>query len=465
MAYSITIAGADRTDSIINRSISISDEARDKPSILKCRFFDLSESGDPSLDDEIIITKDGTRLFAGKIVQATYGRLGAGEVIIDITATDYTRDLDRNLVVEGYEGMTDKEIIEDIVANYCQGTGITATNVVEGVTINKITFNYLQPSQCFRKICDLTGRSWFIDYEKDIHYFPPTQTAAPFNIDTDTSTYKNLKISKDNSNVKNRVYVRGSTYLSDYTTTSQVADGEQTVFILPSKPHDFSITEGGVSKTVGIKNIDSPDSYDYLLNFQEKYVEKANGTPPAADTVMEFTYKYDVPILVAVEDSDSIDEIGQYEFAIFDTTIKSQEDARSRAQAELSDYADTIVDGSFITYEDGFRAGQYININLPDYGINEDYLVQKVMMKSLGAGEYYYTVSIANTKKLGVILFLIKLLENDKNTLDIDPNEVVDELFTPDSQGILISDSITSDSLIEPPFKWGYSKWGLAEWS
>jgi len=111
MAYSITIAGADRTDSIINRSISISDEARDKPSTLKCRFFDLSESGDPSLDDEIIITKDGTRLFAGKIVQATYGRLGAGEVIIDITATDYTRDLDRNLVVEGYEGMTDKEII------------------------------------------------------------------------------------------------------------------------------------------------------------------------------------------------------------------------------------------------------------------------------------------------------------------------------------------------------------------
>lgn len=465
MTYEITINAVDKTDCIINRSITISDESNDKPSSLKCSFFDKTGAGDPVLDDEIIIEKDGVKLFAGKIVEAEYERLGSGEVVLNLSATDYTRDLDRNLVVEAYENKTDKEIIEDIIGRYCQGTGITATNVLEGVTINKITFNYIQPSQCFRKLCELTGRSWYLDYDKDVHYFPLTTNVAPFNIDSTTGDYSGLKIRKDNSDIRNRVYVRGSTYLSDFTTISQVADGEQIVFLLPNKPHDFTMKEGGVTKTVGIKNIDAPASYDYLLNYQEKYVEKANGTPPAADTVMEFTYKYDIPILVAVEDRDSIEDIGQFEYAIFDTNIQNQDDARSRAQAELTDYANSLIDGSFTTLTDGFRAGQYITINLADFGINEDYLIQKVSAKSLGAGVYNYTISIANTKKLGIILFLIKMLENDKNSLNLDPNEVVDELFTPDSQGILISDNITNNTLASPPYKWGSFKWGLAEWN
>lgn len=465
MSYSITINGVDKTNCIISRTVTITDESNDKASSLKCSFFDKSGAGDPELDDEIIVTQNGIIIFSGRILQAEYERLGTGEVLLDLSAVDYTRDLDRNLVVEGYENKTDKEIIEDIVARYCQGTGITTNNVLTGVTINKITFNYVQPSQCFRKLCELTGRSWYLDYDKDVHYFPLATNVAPFNIDSTTATYSDLKLGKDNSDIRNRVYVRGSTYLSDFTTISQVADGEQIIFLLPNKPHDFTLKEGGVTKTVGIKNIDDPASYDYLLNYQEKYVEKANGTPPAASTVMEFTYKYDIPILVAVEDKDSIEDIGQFEYAIFDTNIQNQDDARARALAELTDYADSIVDGSFVTYTDGFRAGQYININLSDFNVNEDYLIQKVIAKSIGGGQFRYTVSVANTKKLGIILFLIKMLENDKNNLNLDPNEVVDELFTPSSQGILIGDSITANTLTTPPYKWDSFKWGLAEWS
>lgn len=465
MAYTITINGVDRSKCIINRSISITDEAKDKPSTLRCRFFNHDSGTVPEADDEIIITKDSVKLFAGNILQIDYTHIGDGENDLILVCTDYTRVMDRNLVVEGYENMTDKQIIESIINNYCQGIGIDTSLVETGVTISKITFNYLQPSQCFRKLCELTGRTWYLDYDKYLHYHVLETNVTPFDIDSSNADYRNLKITKDNTDIRNRVYVRGSTYLSDPTTISQVADGEQTVFILPNKPHDFSMTEGGVAKTVGIKNIDSPDSFDYLMNFQEKYIEKANGTPPAADTVMSFTFKYEIPILVAVEDRDSIEDVGQYEFAIFDNNIKTQDDARSRAQAEIADYADTIIDGTFETTVDGFKAGQYININVTDFGINDNYLVQKVTGKSLGGGNFVYIVSVASTKKLGIITFLIKMLENDKNFLEIDPNEVVDELFTPDSQGILVSDSIVSDSLIEPPFKWGSCKWGLAQWS
>jgi len=465
MAYAITINGVDRSRCLIDKSISIIDEAKDKSSTCKFSFFNQDGVGNLSLDQEVIIAKNGTKLFAGKVVQSVLKRLGDGQVIYQVVCIDYTRILDRNLVVEAYENKTDKEIIEDIVATYCGGTGITTTNVIEGITINKIVFNYLQPSQCFRKIAELTGRSWFIDYDKDIHYFPLTTESAPFDIDDAKSDYWNLEITKDNSDVRNRVYVRGGTYLSDSVTIEQVADGEQTVFILPSKPHNFSMKEATVAKTVGIKNIDDPASFDYLLSFQEKYVEIASGVAPAADTVMEFTYKYDIPVLVAVQDEASITEIGEYEHAIFDPAIQDLDTARDRAQADLTDYKDTIIDGSFQTKTDGFRAGQYMNIDLTDYDIDDNYLIQKVTAKSMGGGVYIYTVVLASTRKLGIIGFLIRLLEHDKNFLDIDPDEVVDELFTPDSQGILISDSMVSDSLITPPYVWDSFQWNLAEWS
>lgn len=469
MSYQILIDSEDRTDCVITKSLVITDEARDKPSIARFNFFDKDELGDLELDEEILITKGETTLFAGKILEAEIQKLGAGETLLKVVCIDYTRILDRNMVVEAYEGMTDKEIIEDIVSVYCQGTGITINNVIEGVTINKIVFNYMQPSQCFRKICELTGRSWYLDYDKDIHYFPLTTTSAPWDIDSAEKRYSKLKIKKDNSDIRNRVYVRGGAYLSDPTTIEVVADGEQTVFNLPEKPHDFSMKEGGVAQTVGIKNIDDPASFDYLLNFQEKYVEVGSGSAPAADTVMEFTFKYDIPVLVAVQDEESVDEVGPFEHAIFDNKIKDLDTARERAQAEIADYGDTIIDGSFKTIEDGFRAGQYININLSEYGVNDDYLIQKVVARSLGGGEFIYEISIANTKKLGIINYLIKLLENDKNFLDIDPDEVVDELFTPAGQEVIISDTIISDDFFTPPYKWGTDadegKWNLAQWS
>ena len=78
--------------------------------------------------------------------------------------------------------MTDKAIIEYIVNQYCGGTGITYNNVVEGETFTSIIFNYEPPSECFSRLSKITGREWWIDYEKDIHYQVKTTTDAPFNI-------------------------------------------------------------------------------------------------------------------------------------------------------------------------------------------------------------------------------------------------------------------------------------------
>jgi len=460
MSYNITVDGTDRTDCFINKSVTIETNAGSEPAQLWARFIDKDGNGEPEADKEIIVIKDGSRLFAGYIINSTLKK--EGEVFYSIQAVDYTRSLDRRLVVENYQNKTDKEIIIDIVSRYCQGEGISTDNVEEDITFSSIVFNYLQPSECFRKICQLTGRSWYLDFDKDLHYFASDNEAAPFNITATENRYSSFTSQKKNTHLKNRVYVRGGTYLSDTTTIKQTADGEQTVFYLPHKPHDITVHEGAVSKTVGVKHIDSFDDYDYLVSFQEKYIEA--DTAPAVDTVMTFTFKYDIPILVAVEDRASIEEHGVFEYVVIDNKIDNEDEARNRAKAELEDFAETLIDSSFITYTDGFRAGQYLTINLPEYNINEDYLIRRVVARSMGGGEFQYNVELATAENIGIIRFLIQLLESDKNFLEIDPDEVVDELFEPDEQGIGLTESLDSDTLAAPNAKWGNFKWNLEQW-
>lgn len=637
--YSVTINGIDRTADIINKTLVISDELNDKQNTCEFQMRDLSGFGIPDTESEIIITMpDGDRLFGGYIIKVQTAK--AGEVYASISCIDYVRLFDSNLVNRGYTGMTDKAIIQDIVARYCPGFGITTNNVIQGVTIDQINFNYVQPSQALRRIADLTGRNWYIDYYKDIHYFPLLTNTSPFNIedtpapvtttfiDEDMQTtpsgvlkgvaayvspsyvlltgpwdsqygqieyskalpssfiadfdftigfggvpplaadaiwfyfgcsitpnnedqiesydgyliiydeyndeiqlsfdgtrlasvaqtgldnealrngkvvidgtnikiyldsvlkleyndiprtlggtrlglgartgayvnehrinrfrvysvaenntatdYKGLVITKDGSQLKNRVYVRGGTQLSDFTNYQEKGDGIKTQFVLPDKPHDVTIEvdrgSGFVEETVGIKNVDT-ENFDWYLNFQEKYIEQDAGGAILDNTdTVKITYKYDIPILVAVENGDSIQEFGQKEFPIFDRSISTQQEARDRATAELTDYAAHIIEGSFRTFTNGFRSGQYITINLAAYGVNANYIIKRVVAHSFGGGKFYYEISLASAKTMGIIRFLIELLEANNKLVQVSDDEVVDNLLA-------VADALLGDSL------------------
>lgn len=441
--YSIVIAGVDRTGDVINQSIVVEDNLNDKTNTCTFKLVDISGDGAPVTDDEIIITlADDTKLFGGFVTGVKLQKQASGVVEYSVNCVDYTYVLDRYLAHRSYTSQTDAAIIDDLVTRYCVGLGVGTVNVLTGVTINSIKFNYIQLSQALRRLCQLTGRNWYIDYDKDVHYFPLTTNAAPFNITSSANDYTNLNISKDTSQLKNRVYVRGGTKLSDPTTYSVKGDGAARQFPLPDKPHDVSVTVNGVAKSLGIKNVDTT-GYDYYLNFQEKYIEQDSGATLLATTdTLAVTYTYDIPILVAVEDTASIIANGVKEFAIFDKNIDTTQAARDRASAELTDYANDIIEGSFITHTLGFRSGQYLTINLSEYAINDEYIVQKVTARSIGGGVFYYTVAVASSKTMGIIRFLIELLEANKNLVELDDSEVVDEL-------LLIQDSLLSDSLTD----------------
>ena len=447
MAYSIVINSIDRTADVLNDSLVIEDIINDQTNKCSLALIDRSGSGVPATDDEIIITDaDGTVIFGGYILSTIKSKYFTGKLVTSVKCVDYTRILDRNLVHKTFEDMTDKEIIENIINTYCPGFGITTTNVIAGATIEKINFNYLQISQVFRKLAELTNKNWYIDYEKDIHFFPLTTTGTPFNISSTNDEYSKLKISNNSSQLKNRVYVRGGTKLSDFTDYIIYGDSELTKFVLPDKPHNVTIYvyrgTGYFEETVGIKNVDT-EGFDWYLNFQEKYIEQDEGESVLSATdILKINYKYDIPILVAVEDTDSIAENGVQEYPIFDKSISTTELARDRATAELTDYANDIIEGSFETMTSGFVSGQYININLSEYDVNDNYLIQSIKSISIGGGYFRYSIKLASAKTIGIIKFLMNLLETNKNLIELDDDEVVDELLT-------LNDALLSDSLLD----------------
>ena len=415
----------------------------------------------PLQGQEVIVTHwentVNVRLFAGRVKSVTPSKLNNSAFLFLVECVDYTADLDKKLVKESYENKSTYYIINDIITNYT--SGFTVTGVENpGQIIEKIQFNYLSASECIQQLADYTGYDWYVDYYKDLKFFSLATplTNAPIELLDNGLEFDELEISFDNTQIKNRVYVRGSVYYSSPYSQTYNPDAGQDWIPIAYKPTNFSITVDGVPKTVGIENIDAYGTKDFLLNYNEKLVRTS--IIFAGTEVIVMTYEYEIPVIVKRDNGASQTAIatieggdGIYEFIIYDKTITSLAQARQRADGELALYANTLVEGSFITLKDGFRSGQRLHIQLTDRNINEYYLIKEVSMTVQG-GTFFYSVKFA-TLLLGFTWFLLKLLDATKPKEDIDNQEILDLIETMD-ETITTSESTASQGLTTPPFVW-----------
>lgn len=214
-----------------------------------------------------------------------------------------------------------------------------------------------------------------------------------FEVPYTRGNYTNLSINKDKSNYKNKIYLQGSSYLEAYTGDIQVADGEQTTFNLAYEPHSpivISVDTGGgyVVKTHGIDNIDT-SGYDFVINYSEKCIRNLDLAKLTAGHIIKTTYYKKIKTIVYEEDTDSqlfIKEIeggnGIYEYKFNDDTIADLATARDRISAEIDDFKNPLISGSFITNQYGYEAGQILRIKFPSYGfISYALKVQSVIIK------------------------------------------------------------------------------------
>jgi hypothetical protein len=416
----ITINSIDRSSSIEWTTLKIKDYLDDKPTT--CSFvvkkYGTTKTYKPTLTHEVIITFNGTKIFAGLIVKIR-DTVSSGKMQkYYVNCIDYTRYLSRRLIPDTFSSQTVNQIIASLVTDYFGDDSITDNNVSCAETVDDIRFDYARGDECIRRLAELFNYHWYIDYDKDIHFFAKGDEVAPFNISDNSKNYvyNSLEIIEDDTQIKNVVYVRGTDYLGSSYTDIQEADGQLNSFRTSYKLKNIQVWvdagAGYVAKTVGVDGIDAAGDYDCLYNFNEKTIKFPDATKPAATDKIKYTGDPYLPIITKMNDRPSQSIYGKYEYKILDKRIKSKQSARDRAEAELQSFKDSLVDAKFRTIESGLRAGQQITINLTDRGINGTYIIKSVSFAMRTAYTFYYSVELMSTVTLGVIEFLQKLMSD-----------------------------------------------------
>lgn len=456
------IKGIEKTRMLKAKSLLIKDELTSKADTCSFILDDTEGSNKPSQGDEVIIYK-GTppvKIFAGEIIKAPQSQISPGVYSYAVRCVDYSRQLDKKKVVETYTGQTCSYIINDIIDNYAPG--FSTINVQTGPVITFIAFNYKSARECIRDIARLSGYDWYVDYDGDIHFFARETNTAPYILDETVSSgrYVGLTIAVDKSQLRNRVYVRGGYYLSSLYTQEIVADGEQLEFLLAYESQaPISVYVDDVAHTLGIDNIDTT-GVDFVVNVAEKTIKNLDHAKLTDGQVFKITYKYKIPILCMVDDEDSQEAIklieggdGIYEGPIIvDESIESLDAARERALAEIRQYSNAPVQGSFKTDQDGYRSGQLLPIDISSRNINSQYLIQSVTKKSIGGGHLEYEVAFA-TMLTGLTDFLLSLWEAGRKIITRE-DEILDELVQK-SDEISVSHAAPTFEEQTPPYQYG----------
>lgn len=404
----------------------------------------------PTIGREVTVYHGDTKVFAGNIVKVNLTADDFKIIRYNVECNDYGRRLDRYLISDTWSSTSIETIINSIVADKGLGSeGFTTNNVVAPTVLSSIAFNYEPFSTVLTKLADLVNYDWYVDYDKDIHFFAKDENQSPFDLEDDTGTFifNTLKITKDNSQIRNVIYVRGGEYLGSNFTSEFISDGTQNVYALPYRYDSLRLSVTGEVFDGGVDGVDIANNFDYMWNKDEKFVRFRGDRIPNASSNIRISGEPFLPVRTKVRDSVSIADMasaeggsGVYEHLVIDPTINSKEAARDRAKAELLSYSDTLNEGEFQTYRDGLKAGQQINITSAAYDLNEDFIINKVVATPWADG-FRYQVTLVTTKTMGVIEFLRNLLEKDRKDIVINENEILDVVESFD-ENITIVESV-----------------------
>lgn len=414
MNLTITINSVDRTSKVNFPFFSKIDHINQNKDRLNFTIKQLStEAWSPSINEEIIVTDDGVRIFGGVITSVSKTATVANRIEFAVEALDYSFFLDRKLVLERYRNRTISYILDDILDKY-DTDGFTMTNVVGGISIGSMSFNRITISECIQKLAEAVGYSWYVDYNKDIHFFPKNKEAAPYNL-TDTSNnfiWNSLEVSNKLDQIRNAVFVEGGEERGNERTEEFVATGDaenRRYYRLANKFAETPVVKvNTVDVTVGTEFLSEDASFDCMWSFQEKYIRFTDGNIPALDDDVTVNGIPLFPVVVRVNEPTSINTYGLWEFVIRDTSIQSRNEALTRAAAELESYSNGVIECEFETYTPGLRSGQVININSPIRGVNENFLIQQVTIQARTQDNAIYRVRLATLRTIS----LVELLQN-----------------------------------------------------
>lgn len=438
------VAGAgselDKTNQVDWPSLKKTEILSKEPDLLSFRVRNYgAKTWRPALNDEIYLydTDGTTRIFGGVVVDVkdTATKL---LTYVEVTCKDFTHTLDRKLVSKTYTSQTATDIITDFIANY--STGFTVTNVVAPVTINKIAFNYSTISKALQKVADYSGNyEWYVDYNKDIHFFQKGSRSAPFQIDdtSGNSIWDSLEIKTNTSQLRNKITIRGGLATGSSFTDKKIADGNQRTFFVGYDIESLVVEKAlaatpttFVNQTIGKDGVDPDTSFNVLYNPNDGLIRFPSTAIPAVNDVIRWSGNPRYPLVSETNELSSQSAYGIFEYLIIDKTILTKTAAKQRADAELARYSQPTKTATFKTDTPGLNTGETIIVNSPLRGINESFIITRIEVVCKTPTTYTYQIEATNNlTTAGIIDLMSNILSNrELDQIAIDANEVIDRL-------------------------------------
>jgi hypothetical protein len=326
-----------------------------------------------------------TDYFGGRIIGNPTSARGSITTEMDITVDDWTAASLDVYVSESCTAAsgTISEVLKYLWQKY-YGYSINLDKVV--ATTKRMptqVFNYVSLFEVTERLAQLLGWSWHVEWngaERVLQFYPPSAAIHPVTLSRES---KNIvagtaRFGQDDS-MANVVYVFGGQGVSNPYTQKIVADGQNTIYKLGSKPYrlgegddggiQVNLIQGGVKVPlrVGIQNLHDEQLFDVMLDFNEGTLRFRDNNIPIKDAILEAIYRYMYPIMVQLTDDSSIQEYGRIETSINDTSLIDVVAARELGRAILRDRAYPKGFGSCEVFVPGLRAGQFITVDLPAY--------------------------------------------------------------------------------------------------
>ncbi len=385
-----------------------------------------------------------------------------------ITCTDWGYLFDGTLVKKNYAMMDPHDIVLDIVANFAPGKGFTTTHVqTANFLLPSIKFNYQPATKCLESLAKLIGWDWYIDANKDIHFFLGDVLSgageggyAPIILDETSGEieWNSIDINQNLQNMKNSVYVIGGSYSKTFNAgnTSDVyqTDGIAGVFAL-AYPYDIStitVTLAGVSQSVGTDQQTDPGTVQVLYNEKNRFIKFTAGAPTSGQTVKIYG-KAMIPIVAHASDAVGIATYGEFQDVIIDRKITTVTEAQQRAKAEIIQFGHAVYDVKFNTLVPGCRLGQVLAVNLPKFGLtNYPLLIKRVEAKVFVPGanaQLEYQVEAIGSDTVTFVDIMTTILQKEASQTLVD-DSTVNENLEVNSETIATSEVVSATASTRP---------------
>jgi hypothetical protein len=430
----ILINNIDLTEYYIPQTLRIEDEINARST---CNFRMVDVLGALSITNgqPIEIYQDSVLIFGGfTFFPKKFNPVGTETLYFDIECVDNHIISDRFIVAEAYVNQTVPFIVNDLINTYLAGDGVTAGIIetseffpgeslfpseslfpIQDFLLTEALFpRVASVSSALDELAEITGLSWYIDYDKKLYFIARNAISAPFNIENN-SAIVNINVREDKSRYRNRQFIRGGdnkTQLINNELPTPIPDGVSRTFVtrFPIAEKPTIIINSVVIDPVDVGVNGRDEGKKFYFSIGERTITQDDSETVLDGDTIGITYRGLFPLLVVAEDSQAIaDRIaieggtGIYEAIDTEPKINNQDLALEIAQGKLRKFSKVERELTYETYTAGLFAGQLQIINLSRYNINNgEFLIDRMSIQDLdGQGTFVHSVHAVDGESFG----------------------------------------------------------------